>query len=505
VIRHSKRIRQLLTFTILLLAIGTSIVGAETARVIISGESQKIPMYEVKETSYISFSDLVSLTGGRLDWETVGHQISFVQDTNRFLFLIDSPYFTRNQQRLNMTFPASYREGRLFLPAETFMPFLDQVARQKIVWEKSSRTVRVHSEYFNVTDMAIAPKANGLLIEIFLTSALAYDIFVTEGNWLNISIRDGRLNAGRIQSRKDSRYMYRLKTHQSVETGTGQISMRLKRKIDKWTHKIVDDPPRIQISIPDLNFELSAEDTSPQIGPDNKIDVIVIDPGHGGTHYGAVGPKGTREKHVALDIARELAKLIRKDKQFKVIMTRDRDETIDLEERAEIANRSSCDLFISIHANSATKSHIRGWNVFFLAQALNDSARAVAQFENSAFLRDRNALNAHREVSDDASLNDPVMGILNEMIMTEFQAESHDFAMMVDREFRRNLKIPARGVDQAGFFVLNRVFAPSVLIEAGFISNKTEEKLLKNKKFHKSVAKSIYSAIKRFKAKYESQ
>ncbi|MEA1981333.1 MAG: N-acetylmuramoyl-L-alanine amidase, partial [candidate division Zixibacteria bacterium] len=99
---------------------------------------------------------------------------------------------------------------------------------------------------------------------------------------------------------------------------------------------------------------------------------------------------------------------------------------------------------------------------------------------------------------------DPILSILNEMIMTEFQSESHDLAMMIDREFRRNIKIPARGVDQAGFFVLNKVYTPSVLIESGFISNKEEEKLLKSKKYHKKIAKAIYKAIKRFKLKYES-
>ena len=89
--------------------------------------------------------------------------------------------------------------------------------------------------------------------------------------------------------------------------------------------------------------------------------------------------------------------------------------------------------------------------------------------------------------------------------MTEFQTESHDFAMMIDREFRRNLKIPARGVDQAAFVVLNKVYTPSVLVEAGFISNKTDEKLLKQKSFKKKVAKSIYEAIKRFKNKYDQK
>ncbi|MCH7947512.1 MAG: N-acetylmuramoyl-L-alanine amidase, partial [candidate division Zixibacteria bacterium] len=116
-------------------------------------------------------------------------------------------------------------------------------------------------------------------------------------------------------------------------------------------------------------------------------------PGHGGQDYGAIGKKGTREKDICLAIDKELAKIIRKDKQFKVVMTRDRDKTITLQERARIANESAADLFISIHANASLKDHVRGWNVFFLAPAKNDSARAVAQFENSVFLREHASIN----------------------------------------------------------------------------------------------------------------
>lgn len=478
-------------------------VGARTVKVAISGTTEQINAFEDRGITYLSFSGLADVIGGTVDWEIVGHQITYVRDTNRFVFVVDSPFFKRNDSLFNMIYPADFRDGMLFVPAETFLPFLNQVFHQKITWNKDSETVRVDSEYFNVTDLAISPKANGLLVEIFLTAAMPYDVYVTEGNWVNVSIRDGKINIARIGSRRDSRYMYDLKTHQQNETG--QVSFRLKRKVDKWTHRMEDNPPRIQISIADVNFDLEPSDTTPKIGPDDKVDVIVIDPGHGGSHYGAIGPKGTREKDVALDIAKELAKLIRRDKQFKVVMTRDRDKTVTLQERADIANKAQCDLFISIHANSSLKKHVRGWNVFFLASAKNDSARAVAQFENSAFFKDQMGSKPEADESGGSSFDDPILTILNEMIMTEFQAESHDFAMMMDREFRRNVKIPARGVDQAGFYVLNMVFAPSVLVESGFISNQTEEKLLKDSDYQRSVATGIYDAIKRFKAKYESQ
>ncbi len=468
-------------------------------KVIISGSEEKIESFQEQNIPYFSFSELVEILGGELDWDIVGHQVRYTVDTFVFNFVIGSPFFEINDSIYNLTYPVEYRKGKLFLPAITFIPFLDHVLPQKVTFSVKSNTLRVDSEFFNVTDIAVSPKANGLLIEIFLTSALAYDVFVTEGNWLNVSIRDGRINSRQVLARKDSRYMYKLKVHQTP--GAGQISMRLRRAIDKWHHKLAYDPPRIQISIADVGFTLDSS-AAHGIGPDNKIDVIIIDPGHGGSDYGAIGQRGTREKNVTLSIAKKLAKLIRKDKQFKVIMTRDRDKTVSLQQRAAIANTAGADLFISIHANASVRKHVRGWNVFFLAPAKNDSARAVAQFENSFFLREQLESGENTDERLD-NLDDPVLTILNEMIMTEFQAESHDFAMMVDKEFRRSLDIPARGVDQAGFFVLNKVFTPSVLVEVGFISNKKEEKLLKSGKYQEKVAKAIYRAIKRFKAKYE--
>ncbi len=478
-----------------------STLAAKEIQVSISGGHEEIDAFEQGEITYISFSELAGILGGELDWHIVGHWITYKYDTVRFDFLVGSPFFKSNDSAFNLTFPAVFGNGQLYLPAETLTPFLDQAFPQKFTWSKSNQTLRIDSEYFNVTDLAISPKENGLLIEVFLTGSLAYDIFVTEGNWLNISVRDGRLNVSKIQSRRDRRYLYNLKCHQAP--GSGQISMRLRRAIDKWHHKAAFDPPRIQISIADAEFELDTSTDDRAIGPDDRIDVIVIDPGHGGSDYGAIGGEGTREKDVVLDIAKRLAKLIRKDKQFKVVLTRDRDETVTLQERADIANNAGADLFISIHANASVKRHVRGWNVFFLAPAKNDSARAVAQFENSFFLRERGALEAHQSGLDQDGPDDPVLTILNEMIMTEFQEESHDFAMMVDRQFRQSLKIPPRGVDQAGFFLLNMVFTPSVLIETGFISNNSEEKLLRSSDYRKKAAAAVYEAIKRFRAKYE--
>lgn len=491
---------------LILLIFAEVATAAETVEVVFSGGKQDISAFRRGRITYLSFSELVEILGGTLDWETVGHQITYTDGANRFDFVLGSPFFKLNDHTYNMTFEAKLKEGRLYLPAETFIGFLNGAIPQSLSFDSEQQLLRVDSEYFNVTDLKISAKANGLLIELMLTGALPYEIYETEGNWLNISITGGRINQVQLAARKDSRYMYKLSTHQAA--GSGQVSLRLKGKVGKMHHKIAYNPPRIQISIADAGFKFDSL-AVPIVGPDDKIDVIVVDAGHGGSDYGAIGPGGTREKVVVLSIARELAKLIRKDKQFKVVMTRDGDRTVTLDRRAEIANSAGADLFISIHANASVKKRARGWNVFFLAPAKNDSARSVAQFENSFFLKERSTLDAHRNESESASdqygLDNPILSILNEMIMTEFQTESHDLAMMLGREFRNSLNIPSRGVDQAGFFVLNKVYTPSVLIEVGFISNKKEEKTLKSRKYQRRVAKAIYKAIKKFKARYEKK
>ncbi len=487
-------------------------VYGETMSIPIAGSNEEISSFDSNNTQYLSLSELADRLDSRLDWGVVGQEVTFADPGLAFTLVINSPYFRFRDSLYNMVYPAVMREGQLFVPAETFLPFMQQATPKLAAWTARTRPGRNDSRgsstsdrSASVKDITFSPRANGLLIQIALSDELSYDAFITTGNWLNISIRNGKLDQDRILSRKDDRLMYDLKTYQ--EGATGQISVRLRTDVKNWTHKFVNDPPRIQISIADTKFRIDSATAAatigkprPGIGPDNKIDVIVVDAGHGGVDYGAIGPNGAREKDVVLAIAKELTRQLKKQDGLEVIMTRDNDKYIPLPERAEIANRAKADLFVSIHANANPKKSVKGWNVFFLAPAKNDSARAVEQLENSYYLRE-----AAAESEQDAGSPDAVVSILNEMIMTEFQAESHDFALMIDKELRRALDTPARGVDQAGFVVLNKVFTPSVLVETAFISNPQEEKLLRDKTYQAQVAAAITKAILQFKDKFESQ
>lgn len=509
---------RILLTTLTLLLICMQPTEARKISITVGGHLESVEGIECNDVSYFSFSELASQLGGVLDWERVGYTITYVDDTLKLRFLVGSPYVGRGARLYNFVHPAMLKDGQLYLPTSTFLPILENLPDAAPLLKAEEKGESIHldrsgSRWYTVPDIGIASKANGLLIEIALSEPRAYDIFITEGNWLNISIRDAKIDARQVLSRQDRRYLYDLKVHQ--QGTTGQISMRLKRDIKNWQHTYTKDSSSIQISIIDDQYQpptISAPSvTVPSLSVNGKIDVVIIDAGHGGADYGAIGPTGKREKDATLAIAKRVQKLLEADKNFKVIMTRDEDKTVSLNQRAKIANTEGADLFVSIHANASPKSSARGWNVFYLAPARNDSARAAEQFENSFFLREQSALVQHQkaedeDTNDDAdsgdSTLDPIANILSEMLMTEFQDESEKFALLLEHQMR-SLPVKNRGVDQAGFFVLNKVYMPSVLIETGFITNKTEEKTLLSSQYQRQVAQAIYDAIKQFRLEYQ--
>jgi len=487
--------RFIIIITLIIATVLAASALGDEIKVKTSGGTERINAVREGDVYYYSLSSLSKILGTTIEWRTPGYAVNFAVDTNRFIFTTESPYVNFNDSTYSLIYPARIISGALYVPAATFSPLLNLARPENITWDRENETLRIDAEWFNITDMAINQKENGLLIEIFMTSALTFEVYQSEGNWLNIDFPGGRINRGKLLA-ATGRHMVRQINAFQFEN-SAQVSIRLKRTPGKIHHTFKTSPGRLQIAIEDEGFVMdSAANGLTRIGPDDKVDVIVIDAGHGGEDYGAIGRhKKTREKEITLDIAKELAKLIRKEKQFKVIMTRNSDDYVSLEQRAKIANDAKADLFISIHCNASPKTQAHGFEMFYLAPAKSDAARAVAQFENAPFLLGDPSL--------DKSHENDLAFILNDMIQTEFITESADLAYMADIEMSKKIKIKSRGVDHAGFFVLNRVYMPSILVETAFISNKDEENLLRKSSFRKDVAEGIYNAVKRFKAKYE--
>lgn len=476
----------------------------------------RIPEADRNGVRYLNLSLFAKAHDDEIVWLEVGARAGLRHDKDEYRFLLRSQQCLLNDSIHDLGAAVFLRKGQLWAPAQPFLDLWDRGHSTrptgKSVTPNSPRPV-INRDY-DVSDLIISRRANGLLIELYLTAKVSYDIFLSEGNWMNISMPNAKVFGPQIESRFDARFFTKVRTHQVGSTG--QVSLQFRSKIETWYHKYLDDPRRIQIIVVDTGAALTAipatqsnaEAESTGIRNSHKgtsadqVDVVVVDAGHGGQDNGAIGPSGTREKDITLQIAKQLQAQLTASGKIKVVMTRETDATVSLAERARIANSAGADLFVSVHCNANPKRTPRGWNIFFLAPARNDSARSVAQFENSYFVREMGLTEQSEQHPDGA---DPIASILNEMIMTEFQAESQEFALAIDAKFRSALEIPARGVDQAGFFVLNKIFMPSVLVETAFISNKTEEKLLRSIPFQNTIAKSIASAILEFQAKYNQQ
>ena len=488
-----------LSFALALFPLGESACRAEKIKEIdvsISGKIERINSFRSGEIHYFSFSQFVELYGEDLSWGVLGQSITHETGKSRLTFFPGSEFISLNDTALNMTYPARLFRGALYMPALTFIPIYDRCKSDKIIWDAEKSRIRVEEGFYNISDLGVSRKANGVLIEVYLTEELSYEINESEGNWINISFPGGRVNTGLIESRRGSPFLRDVNAFQFESSA--QVSIRFRKKPVSYTSKYHAETGCLQISALESQSSLGSHQINVRsIGPDNTIDVIVIDPGHGGSDLGAVGRKRTKEKYVALEIARELARMIRKDKIFKVILTRDKDYDVTLEERARIANEAHADIFISIHANANVNRQARGSQVFFLAPAKNDAARAVAQAENASFLTEGGSVT----LDPDAELS----VILNDMIQNIYQEESSELSAIIQNEFRRNLGIPSRGVDQAAFVALNSVYMPAALIEAAFISNAREENLLRDKKFRKKVAQSIYNGLKTYKRRYETR
>ena len=214
---------------------------------------------------------------------------------------------------------------------------------------------------------------------------------------------------------------------------------------------------------------------------------IVIDAGHGGKDPGAVGPSGVLEKHVTLKLAKELAKELTRQIGCEVILTRDSDVYLPLEERTAIANKVGADLFISLHANANKSRKAFGIETYYLNFSKNDKAAAVAARENGTSLK---------QVSDLELILFDLMA--NAKINESSRLAAEIQKSLVHRIGKNYSKVRDLGVRQGPFYVLLGATMPSVLVETAFISHPREEKRLVSKAYQKSAAQAIAAAIKEY-------
>ena len=239
--------------------------------------------------------------------------------------------------------------------------------------------------------------------------------------------------------------------------------------LNEGTHHLPDAPPVLPPA------------TASSGGPE-QLRIVTLDPGHGGAETGAEGQGGAVEKDVVLSIARRFRSLLQERLGVRVILTRDGDRNLLLDERAAIANSNKSNLFLSIHADASPRRNARGSSVYFLSHTLEPANPSSSGGGDLDFILWHMAQTSHLSQSSR----------LAEILQDELQAVT-------------GAKRVNRGIKQNSFRVLKGATMPAVLVEVGFISNPDEEKLLLSSAYQDKLAEALYRGILRYKDLFEYQ
>lgn len=226
---------------------------------------------------------------------------------------------------------------------------------------------------------------------------------------------------------------------------------------------------------------------------------VVIDPGHGGRHEGAVSTTGVKEKDVALAVAQRLKALLAAEADVRVVMTRERDEDLSLADRMTLANLEKGDVFLSIHCNSmptrSARQSANGVETYLLSvEATDAEANALAAREN-----------AEGGNGFDRTAIDPIGLILNDLVRTQAHEDAVHLAGIVHRHLVERSGARDRGVRQAPFAVLTGAEMPAILVEVGFISHPVEGRRLATAAYQQRIAEALRDAVNEFRREVYAQ
>ena len=231
-----------------------------------------------------------------------------------------------------------------------------------------------------------------------------------------------------------------------------------------------------------------------------KVKTVVIDAGHGGKDPGCHG-KSHKEADITLKVATALGKIIaERMPDVKVIFTRKTNKFVELHDRATIANKNNADFFISIHCNANPNNAITGSETYTMGMHKTEGNLEVAKRENAVVLQEENYLEKYEGFDP----NSPLAHILFMTYQNDFMENSVRFADKAERYMSEKTGMRSRGVRQAGFLVLWKTTMPSALVEIGFLTNASDEKIIGTAEGQKKIAEGIYDGFEAYKEDIEN-
>ncbi len=427
------------------------------------------------------------LKAGRF-WQGKLRRLTIKIGSRSFILTGNNRLVVTDEGEALLPVPVLDHAGDLWLPMTLIETVMGPQIQERVSWDPVSRRLDLGSAQYNVTGLTVERLGRSTAVHIQCSSPLGYRASSPESGIIELKIYGAEINTTRVAKKGRRGLVLGASSRQHSEYAT--VKVRVDELVGHYRTYTADGGSEIvlvleeeQVSampspVPHGHASVNIEPGLVDMTNTIRVRTVVIDPGHGGHDAGAVSNRGILEKNVNLGVAKELQRYLRRESDLNVILTRDRDEYMELADRAEIANGSEGDLFISLHCNSWFNDGAEGFETFFLAPAKSDWAKSVEAAENGA----------GQEPGD-------VEFIVWELVQNRFISSSSQLAEVLQKDVCESLMLNNRGVRQAGFRVLVGAYMPAVLVEMGFLTNAAEEKRLGDSSYQRRMARALGQGI----------
>lgn len=438
--------------------------------------------------TYVNAGEVVAGLGGTLTSDANGYKVTLGNTVAAFAS--DSRFGVVRDDLIEMPVPPIAIEGKPYVPWQFFQGFLGKAAAMDVAWDAAAHLLLVRPMQRDA--VAVQPSVTNVQgitkVVLTLSGETEYSI-LKEPQAYTVRFRAPVRPPFAEQAYEDP-YVSKL------SFGGNDLRIQLTAPDVVADAYRLENPPRIVLDLrKGVPGQTPAPGTLPAPRPPQElpgIRTIVLDPGHGGKEVGAVGANGLMEKDLTLAICRRLADALAAKTGARVVLTREDDTLVSLDQRTAIANQYKADLFLSVHLNAAVVKDAKGSETYFLSlEASDELAKRAADTEN-----------ASAPTSGAAS---DLKLILWDLAQQAYLDESSRFAQAIQEEMNSATGVSNRGVKQAPFKVLIGATMPAALVEVGFISNPEEEAKLQTAEFQSLMVEAITRAVQRYKTDYETR
>jgi N-acetylmuramoyl-L-alanine amidase len=437
--------------------------------------------------TYVSAEQVTAALGGTLTPDANGFKVAV--GGNVAAFGPDSRYGVIRDDLIEMPVPPIEVEGKPYVPWQFFQGMLAKTASLDVGWDPGTRVLAARPQARDAVGVQVSvTNVQGISKIVLTLSGPAEYGILKEPDAYVVRFRVP-VRAPFTEQDYEDPYVAK------VTFAGSDLRIQLTAADVVGDAYQLENPSRIVLDLRKAAAPIPGQPLPlPGLKPPTElpgIRTIVIDPGHGGKEVGAVGPGGLLEKDVTLAVSRKLAAALSKATGARVVMTRDDDSLVSLDQRTAIANQYKADLFLSVHMNAAVVKGAKGSETYFLSlEASDELAKKAAETENAS---------ASSSAASDLNL------ILWDLAQQAYLDESSRFAQAIQEEMNAATSVANRGVKQAPFKVLIGATMPAALVEVGFISNAEEEAKLQSEEFQNLMVAALTRAVQRYKTDYETR